>query len=455
LPNWNRKSRNKKEPPPEAAPLAVPSVEMAPPAHHHYGAGVMRWYVRFVLQAATSLRAASRVLEVLQGWLPGVEHAPAANTGQWWLLRLGLYELQRPKEQAADWVWLVDHTIQIGQVKCLLIVAVRSSVWEAEGRGPLEHQDLTVLALEPMRQSTGPQVQVQLEHAVAQTGEPRAILSDAGTDLKKAMVGFREQHPLVAELSDIKHKMALLVKAELEADGRWSAFVPAVGRTKVQVQQTELACLTPPSPKEKARYMNLGEFVSWGQRALRYLNMSPELREPAVATNRLEGKLGWLREYREALGQWGSMMAVVEKTVEVIRQDGYHREAASALRDRLACLAQDEVSRRMAERAVAFVAEQSAAAGENEHLPGSTECLESLIGKGKRLEGQQSRSGFTKMVLGMAAAVAEPTVEYVRTAMEQTKTQDVVAWCKEKLGVSVQAQRRQALPSLTGGTEMG
>ena len=106
MPNWKRKSRNKKEPPPEAAPVAVPSVEVAPPAHHHYGVGVMRWYVRFVLQAATSLRAASRVLEVLQGWLPGVEHAPAANTGQWWLLRLGLYELQRPKEQAADWVWL-------------------------------------------------------------------------------------------------------------------------------------------------------------------------------------------------------------------------------------------------------------------------------------------------------------------------------------------------------------
>jgi hypothetical protein len=59
------------------------------------------------------------------------------------------------------------------------------------------------------------------------------------------------------------------------------------------------------------------------------------------------------------------------------------------------------------------------------------------------------------MVLGMAAAGVEPTLECVRTAMEQTKTQDVVAWCKEKLGVSVPAQRRQALPSLAGGTEMG
>jgi hypothetical protein len=193
--------------------------------------------------------------------------------------------------------------------------------------------------------------------------------------------------------------------------------------------------------KAKARYMNLGELVSWGQRTLRYLHMPPESRQPAVMPNRLEAKLGWLREYREALGQWRGMLAVVEKTLEIIRQDGYHREAARVLGERLACLAQDEVSRRVAERAVAFVAEQSSAAVGEEHLPGSTECLESLIGKAKRLEGQQSRSGFTKMVLGMAASVVEPTVEYIRTALEEVKTQNVIRWCTQKLGVSVQARR--------------
>ena len=415
----------------------------------------MRWFLRFVLEAATSLRAAGRVLEVLEGWLPGVERAPAANTGQWWLLRLGLYELQRSKEMASDWVWLVDHTVQMGQVKCLLIVAVRVSAWESQGRGSLEHEDLTVLALEPMRESTGPQVQAHLERATDQTGMPRAILSDSGRDIKKAVAGFREGHPEVAELSDIKHKLALLVKAELEADARWSAFVPAVGRTKSQVQQTNLAYLMPPRPKEKARYMNLGELVNWGRRTLRYLDNSLESQESAAASDRLNTKLGWLREYREALEQWGGMLAVVDRTLEVIRQDGYYREAASVLRDRLSCLPQDGMSRRVADRVVAFVAEQSLAAVGEEHLPGSTECLESLIGKGKRLEGQQSRSGFTKMVLGMAASVAEPTVEHIRTALERVKTHDVTAWCKEKLGVSVQAQRRQALPPLLDGIKTG
>lgn len=436
--------------------MSVPrQAELTPPWHHHYGAGVMQWFLRFVLDAATSLRAAVRVLKVLKGGLPGVEHAPAANTGQWWLLRLGLYELSRPKQVAEDWVWLVDHTIQLGPVKCLLIVAVRLSAWESHDRGPLEHRDLSFLALEPMRQSTGPLVEAHLEQAIAQTGVPRAILSDGGKDLKNAVASFQQKHPQVADSSDIKHKMATLVKAELTADPRWSSFVSAVGRTKSQLQQTDQACLVPPRLKEKARYMNLGELVNWARRVLNYLDMPPPSRPLAVTPDRLEAKLGWLREYREALREWAGMLAVVGETLKVIRQDGYCAEASSVLGNRLTPLLQDEMSRRVAERALAFVAQQSSAAAGQEHLPASTECLESLIGKGKRLEGQQSRSGFTKMVLAMAASVAEPTAKYARTALETVKTHDVMQWCKEKLGISLQAQRQHALPPLVTGTKPG
>ena len=36
-----------------------------------------------------------------------------------WLLRLGYYKLTllcppKPKEKASDWVWIIDHTVQIG-----------------------------------------------------------------------------------------------------------------------------------------------------------------------------------------------------------------------------------------------------------------------------------------------------------------------------------------------------
>ena len=63
-----------------------------------------------VLAVATGLRCASRVLELMWAvWAqPGA--VPRWETGRWWVLRLGYYKLTRPKVQAEDWVWLVDHT---------------------------------------------------------------------------------------------------------------------------------------------------------------------------------------------------------------------------------------------------------------------------------------------------------------------------------------------------------
>src|SRR5437867_2006491 len=90
-----------------------------------------------------------------------------------------------------------------------------------------------------------------------------------------------------------------------------------------------------------------------------------------------------------------------------------------------------------------------------ERLIGSSEILESLIGKGKRLEGQQSKGGFTKMVLAMAAVVVKPTKEYLASAFEQVKVKDVYAWCHTKLGQSLQALRRKALAPTTAGTKTG
>jgi hypothetical protein len=103
------------------------------------------------------------------------------------------------------------------------------------------------------------------------------------------------------------------------------------------------------------------------------------------------------------------------------------------------------MAQRVATSLLEFVARQSAAAAPQERLPGSSEVLESLIGKGNRVEGQHSQSGFTKMILGVAAAVVRPTAEYLTTALTTVKNRDVLDWCRQRLGTSLIPQRRQAL----------
>jgi hypothetical protein len=386
-------------------------------------------------------------MQLLSGLCPDLKRTPVANTGQMWLLRIGLHELTRPKEVADDWVWIIDHTVQIGTTKCLLIVGCRLSVWQAKHR-PLEHRDLEMFALEPVEKSDGVTVERQLEAVRERTGiTPRAILSDEGTDLKGGIKAFCEKHPDTVASLDIAHQAAKLLKRELESDDRWAKFFSQMGASKQRLAQTPLAHLLPPTPRTKARYMNVRELVAWGCKALQYVdNPCPVAGQP-VDRGALQAKLGWLADYREALNEWRQAMATIAATLLYVRREGFHQGAAESLRQCHAPYAQTAISSRLGAQLVEFVRSQSASARENERLLGSSECLESLIGKGKRLEGQQSKSGFTKMVLGMAAAVVQPTKEYVTEALTRVKTRDAIAWCRDHLGVSLQSKRRMALAS--------
>lgn len=420
---------------------------------HTYFENCARLFVRLVLDAACSLRGASAVMRLLETRFSHQERTPTANTGRMWLLRVGLFELTRPKEQADDWVWILDHTVQIGVTKCLIIVAVRLSHWRQIGR-PLQHRDLTMIALEPVEKSDGPTVARQLEQARGQTGiTPRGILSDEGTDLKGGIAAFCRTHPETAVSLDIAHEAAKHLRRILEADQRWGEFFRRMGESKQRLAQTPLAHLLPPTPRAKARYMNVRELVAWGRKVLRYIDDPYPVADQPLDRGVLQAKLGWLADYRPAIEEWRQLMLAVDVTLRYVRAHGYHATAADELQAAVAGFAQSPSSRDLATQLVEFVRMQSVSARDGERLIGSSECLESLIGKGKRLEGQQSKSGFTKMLLGISAAVAQPTGAFIQAALSQIKTSEVTAWSKAHLGTSLQAKRRSALPSL--GTELG
>jgi hypothetical protein len=421
------------------------------PAGHWYCCEVISDFLQFVLHAATSLRGASACLEVVKQRL-GLEHVPAPNTGETWLLKVGLYELTRPKERADDWAWLADHSVQIGPHKCLVIVAVRLSAWE-QRRRPLEHQDLSILKLKPMLTSDGVAVARELEETAAAHGEPRMIATDSGSDLKKGVALFQAQHSGTAHVGDIAHKAALILQRELGGDARWNSFFLKLGRTTQRVAHTPLACLAAPAPRPKARYMNVYEQVGWGMRMLAFLESPSRLEELHLDRSKIQERFGWLGEYREALNEWNEVMRVVGTTLEFIRVEGYHREGALQLRARLGEVHAPPAARTAA-ALTTFVADQAKLACGQERLLGSTEVLESLFGKLKRLEGQQRQSGFTRLVLGLAASVATLTQDYLCQALTEIQTKHISQWCEQNLGISVQAQRHRALGCFAG-TKLG
>ena len=102
---------------------------------------------------------------------------PHCTTVRLWLLRLGYHKLHRPKEQASDWVWIIDHSNQIGKEKRLVILGVRVSQLPPPGEEyPLRLAQMEPIELEPVTVSDKEVVYRQLEANVAKTGAPEPSL---------------------------------------------------------------------------------------------------------------------------------------------------------------------------------------------------------------------------------------------------------------------------------------
>jgi predicted transglutaminase-like cysteine proteinase len=412
--------------------------------NHTYSVGHVTLFVSLVLSAATGLRCASRVMALSMSFFGLSYTAPSWYAGRLWLLRLGYYKLTRPKEQAEDWVWIVDHTIQIGTDKCLVILGVRLSCLPPAGQC-LEHEDVEPILLSPVKKSNGAIVYQQLADAAEKTGVPRVIVADHGGDVNAGITQFCQHHPQTCSLYDIKHKTAAILKRELKDDAPWNEFIRLCNETKRKVQQTPLAFLAPPNQRSKARYMNLDILVEWGNKALTYLERSNPEQDEKVSQASLEDKLDWLRSFRRPLQTWAELLQVSATTESFVRKQGLSRGCHRKLKTLLKPCATTAQAQKVRQELLAFVAEESLKAQPNERLLGSSEVIESIFGKLKRLEQDQVKSGFTGLVLALAAIVSTTTSDVVQEALQTVPTKNVLQWRKENLGQSIQAQRKNLL----------
>lgn len=423
-----------------------------PVPRHQFSLGVIASSLASVLCAGMPLQRVPAALEMQGNWCGTFVAVASYYSVRLWLLRLGLYHLSRPKQQADDWMWIIDHTLQLGDRKCLVIVGLRQSAWEQAESRVLTHEDVDLIDLQPVTQSNGKVVYQQLKAAAAKTGVPRAIISDKGSDLHCGIELFRRKYRGTVWMYDIKHKTACLLKQTLQNDRSWGKFTELAHRFKQQVSLSALAGLAPPQQRSKARYMNVDVLTDWAMRHLALLQSRKTIVQVGLKPAQVEEKLGWLRAFEPQIGRWGELLTVVGAAEHYVRHEGLHQEAVTELE---ACMPKPatRAAQQMRRQLLEFVGEQGEQARERERLLGSSEVLESVIGKFKYLAGERGQHGMTGMALSIGAFVGRQAISTVQTALEEITTHDVWKWCREHLGATVQSVRRKIHRAIGTGTK--
>ena len=315
-----------------------------------------------VLEGAVSMRAAARISGLIAEATGGHRlDALSHTTVQNYLLRIGLDQITDTSEVTSDGVWVMDHMIAAGSLKCFIVLSISAEVFAKLCR-PIEHRDVNVLALIPTKISNGTVVCDQLSDLATRHGAPLAILSDCGSDLKKGVENFQVTYPETISLDDIVHLVSRLIWKRLDKEERFSEYRQACYRCANKLRQSPLAHLKPPRPKTKARYMNLDPEIRWGERALWLLDRVRAGDLTDRQRNRLdhqsvEDQLGWLDEYRDALDTWTELAALGRQACSVVRRAGYSLGTTVALKETLG-MGKSAEAQEMIDELVSVVSEQ-------------------------------------------------------------------------------------------------
>jgi hypothetical protein len=362
-----------------------------------------------VLQAGASMRGASSSLGLVAERLGLDLFMPSYGAIRSWLLRVGCHALTCALPRG-PWVWLVDHTIQIGPCKLLVIMGCLLS--EAPlGARPLQQSDLRLVGLSLMEDSTQKTVAAEFERAAKRTGVPRQIVSDQGTDLIGGVQRFQAKHADIAYVHDAAHRAANVLKHRWTKDERWSAMVSRLAQTAAKLRQTRVAHLRAPTIRPQARFMNVGPTLRFAKRVLKLADAP-----------------------------------IVDERVE-IRTHGVSQETDMGLEAAWKNVDWTPGALEVANRLQTAICLEGDQAKPGEKLVGSTEVLESTFGKMKRLEGSYAGDGFTGLCLAMGAIVEKRTEDELRDALEAVPKKEAQSTIQRLLGTTVQMFRRLFIAS--------
>jgi hypothetical protein len=386
------------------------------------------------------LRGAENALRVVFEWLEVSQKVPCWTSIRVWLQRCGVAATTKPIERADDWIWLADHSNQIGPEKVLAVLGVRASQLPVSGT-TLRHEDICPLMVKPGTSWKKEDVAAAYAELSQRVGPPRVVLVDGASELCDSVESLKIQRGDTIVLRDFKHQAANAFKALIGKSERFAEFNRLVGQTRSVIQQTELAHLVPPCIRQKARFMNLQAVLQWATCMIWLLTHPKAKSRRLFSSERMEEKLGWLRSFTTEIAMWNECQQVISRALTFLNGQGLFKGVAEQLRIKISAHLTNDTSRDLAERLIKFVSDAETQLKPGERLWLSTEILESAFSLYKQLERQHSKGGFTSLIAAFGGLLKKTTPELVREAFSRVSVKHVKEWIEANLKTTLNSKR--------------
>lgn len=285
-------------------------VHFEPVEGHRYSIQIILLCVFIYVRTSCGLRTVVDILKIFEDVLGGAcGKVPAYTTVRNWMLKLGLSVYDEDKSCEQSYAMVLDESITVNRQKLLLTLGIPSA---HPGR-PLQHSDVTVLDMRVSDSNKKEDVRDALDVAMAKAdGAPDYAVSDGGHNLKGGLALAGVPHHL-----DVSHTLGNCMKSVYGQDHEFVELTQKIGKIRLQYHLTDVAWLLPPNMRAIARFMNLSDWVDWGNRMLEAMDsLEPRAKEA----------FSFLTGYRNLLKELDTCVTAIRHVETICKTRGFSRE---------------------------------------------------------------------------------------------------------------------------------
>ena len=392
------------------------------------------------MNAVVSYRSVPRILELFQsktnysvGWVP---HFTSVIN---WSLRLGLGLLTKVQAITKPWVAIIDHSIDIGTKKALVVLRVEVDALSQRGSA-IRLEDCECIGLTVSDKVTGDTLCLELEAIFNHAGKPVAIIKDRDATLNKGVRLWSDQQENPAPtIDDIGHTIATALKAQFEKLDIYKRFTALVSHGAKCLRQTELAFLMPPKLRSKGRFQSIGQLGEWAEKMLNVFAVKGQAEEGSQLA-KLRKAFPHFSQSRDFIVRFASTTKIISQVMEILKNKGLDKTTYKQ------CL---ELSRKLPRNSKVkkclqtWLKKNFTLQKKLTSLPllVSSDIIESLFGNFKHIIERSPQADMNRTVLLIPALCGTLTDTTVTQALRQAPQADIEAWEKKHIAYTVRKKR--------------
>jgi hypothetical protein len=281
--------------------------------------------ILLILQAVVSFRSVPRILELFNAHtslnLPWKPHFTSVIN---WTLRAGLGRLKQVQPITQPWVAIMDHSIDIGTKKALVVLRVTVDALKKRGSA-IQLKDCECIGLTVHDSVDGHVVGGDLEKIFMMAGTPQVIIKDDDATLNKGVYQCSEkQAKAIPVVSDIGHSMANALKAEFEMAEDYKNFTATISHAAKCLRQTAFAFLIPPKLRTKGRFQSISNLGKWAERRLKVFAVKGRAKQGSEL-EKLREVLPDFLQMRGFIERFARTTHVIAEVLEILKNKGLNK----------------------------------------------------------------------------------------------------------------------------------